>query len=199
MSGNARSEMHGASVDNKPKRVGIRSRFATEGGSIMFSRQSVKGSAAGALGVLLLLASSAPLLGQAAAAASAPIDAAAAHHRRDATEYVEARISELHKKLRITTEQEPQFKAYADVMRSNAGAMQALFQERAQSTGPSGTDNASNRLHWYAKLTAAHAEAVAKLVPAFDALYQSLSDQQKKIADETFERLRQRRAPHRTG
>ena len=167
----------------------------------MTSRYSVKGLAVGAFGVLFLLGNSAPLSAQGApvSSSSAPMETAAAHHSRNATEYVEARITELHKKLRITTEQEPQFKAYADVMRSNAAAMQALFQERAQGTGTSGADNASNRLHWYAKLTAAHADAIAKLVPVFDALYQSLSDQQKKTADETFERLRQRRAPHRAG
>ena len=56
-------------------------------------------------------------------------------------------------------------------MRSNAATMQSLFQERAQSTGPNTVDNADNRLHWYAKLTSAHADAVDKLVPVFDSLY----------------------------
>jgi len=120
------------------------------------------------------------------------------HHPRSAAEFVDARISELHKKLQITAAQEAQFKAYADVMRSNAAAMQVLFQERAPSTGPSAVDNADNRLHWYAKLTAAHAEAVGKLVPVFDTLYQSLSDQQKKIADGLFrQQLQQRRPAHK--
>jgi hypothetical protein len=115
-----------------------------------------------------------------------------------AIDRVEASISEMHKTLQITADQEPQFKAYADVMRSNAVAMQALFEERAKSTGPSATDTAANRLHWYARLTAAHAEAVNKLVPVFDALYQSLSDKQKKIADAVFQKnLQQRRSPRR--
>jgi periplasmic protein CpxP/Spy len=108
---------------------------------------------------------------------------------------VEARISELHKQLQITPAEEPQFKAYADVMRSNAQMMQTLFQQRAQN--PDRT--AVGQLRWYAKLTAAHAEAVSKLVAPFEALYQSMSDQQKKVADTVFAELRQRPTPHRAG
>jgi periplasmic protein CpxP/Spy len=108
---------------------------------------------------------------------------------------VEARISELHEQLHITPAQESLFRAYADVMRDNAQAMHALFQQRAQDTDTS----AVSRLRWYAQLTAAHAEAVGKLVPVFEALYQSMSDKQKKAADAVFQQLRQRRAPRRAG
>jgi periplasmic protein CpxP/Spy len=115
--------------------------------------------------------------------------------RRGPIALVEARITALHKELGITEAEEPQFKAYADVMRSNAQAMQLLFQERAQS--PDRT--AIGELRWYAKLTAAHAEAVGKLVPVFDALYQSMSDKQKRVADVVFAELRQRPARRRAG
>jgi periplasmic protein CpxP/Spy len=108
---------------------------------------------------------------------------------------VEARISELHKQLQITSAEEPQFKAYADVMRQNAETMQSLFAQRAQNPDRS----AIGQLRWYAKLTAAHAEAVSKLVAPFEVLYQSLSDQQKKVADTVFAELRQRPTPHRAG
>ena len=121
--------------------------------------------------------------------------AAAAPAQRGPAEHVEARIADLHKKLHITTDQEPQFKAYADVLRSNAQAMQDLFQQRAQAP----SENADDRLHWYAKLSAAHADAVNKLVPPFDALYQSLSDKQKKAADAEFGQIKQRRPAHRHG
>jgi periplasmic protein CpxP/Spy len=106
---------------------------------------------------------------------------------------VEARIPELHKQLQITPAEEPQFKAYADVMRSNAQTMQTLFQQRAQNPDRS----AIGMLRWYAKLTAAHAEAVSKLLPMFDALYQSMSAEQKKVADAVFAQLRQRPPPRR--
>ena len=120
------------------------------------------------------------------------------HAPPSAIDRVEASISEMHKALHIAADQEPQFNAYADVIRSNAATMQALIQERAKSTVPSASDTAVSRLQWYARLTAAHAEAVSKLVPVFEALYQSLSDQQKKIADAVFQKnLQQRRSPHR--
>jgi hypothetical protein len=106
---------------------------------------------------------------------------------------VESRISELHDQFHITPAQEPQFKAYADAMRSNAQAMRALFQERAQS--PDTT--AIGELRWYARLTTAHGEALTKLLPVFDTLYQSMSDQQKKAADKVFAQLQQRRSPAR--
>jgi periplasmic protein CpxP/Spy len=104
---------------------------------------------------------------------------------------VETRITELHSQFQITPAQEPLFKAYADVMRSNAQGMEALFQERAKSTDTS----AIGQLRWYTRLTTAHGEALSKLVPAFDALYQSMSDPQKKAADKVFAQLRQRQQP----
>ncbi len=116
-------------------------------------------------------------------------------HPADPVKDVEARITDLHKRLAITADQEPQFKAYADVLRSNAQAMHDLFQQRAQASGA----NAVDRLHWYAKLTSAHADAVNKLVPPFEALYQSLSDTQKKAADVEFGQIRQRRPAHKAG
>jgi hypothetical protein len=106
---------------------------------------------------------------------------------------VEARITDLHRSLTITLAQEPQFKAYADVMRDNAQTMQALFQERAKETDMS----APARLRWVARLTRAHADDLYKLIPVFEALYQSLSDKQKKAADAVFEEIRQRRAARR--
>jgi periplasmic protein CpxP/Spy len=108
-----------------------------------------------------------------------------------ASSHVEIRIAELHDQLHIAPAQEAQFKAYADVMRSNAQAMEALFQERAQN--PDMT--AIGELYWYARLTTAHGEALNKLVPVFETLYRSMSDQQKKVADKVFGKLQQRRMP----
>ena len=107
--------------------------------------------------------------------------------------HVDARIATLHKQLQITAAQEPQFKAFADVMRSNAQAMNALFQERSRSTD----NTAVTRLRWYAQLTEAHAEALKKLVPVFDALYQGLSEKQKATANTVFDEIRVRRPAHK--
>lgn len=108
--------------------------------------------------------------------------------------HVEARISKLHKELHITAAQDPQFKAFADVMRSNAQAMHALFQQRGQSAD----NTAVAHLRWYAQLTAAHADALNKLLPVFEALYQSMSEKQKETANKVFEGIGVRRPPHRT-
>jgi protein CpxP len=137
----------------------------------------------------------APSAANTAGQAARPSGAPAAQTAHGPAERVEARISELHQKLHISPAQESQFKAFADVMRSNAQTMQGLFQQRAQSTDMS----AVARLRWYAQLTTAHGEAVTKLVPVFEALYQSMADAQKKDADAVFEELRQRRAARRAG
>lgn len=106
---------------------------------------------------------------------------------------VESRIADLYRRLLITPAQEPQFKAYADVMRANAQTIQSLFDERAKETDMS----AVGRLRWVARLTRAHADNLEKLVAVFEALYQTLSDQQKKAADTTFEEIGQRRPAQR--
>jgi periplasmic protein CpxP/Spy len=168
----------------------------------MTRNQALKFAILGALSALALMTSSASLFAQSAATAPTQkphfAETNRPHSPHSAMEHVEARIAELHNKLRITPDQEPQFKAYADVTRTNAQAMDSLFEEREQSTGTKTAEPADKRLHWYARLTAAHAEAVNKLVPVFDALYQSLSDEQKKTADALFRHeLQQRRMPRR--
>jgi len=72
-------------------------------------------------------------------------------------------------------------------MRANSKAMQDLFEQRAQHRDRSAT----GMMHWYAQLAAAHADDMNKLVPVFDALYGSLSPDQKKAADKEFQTLRQ--------
>jgi hypothetical protein len=78
-------------------------------------------------------------------------------------------------------------------MRANAQTMQTLFDERSKEADVS----AVARLRWVARLTGAHAENLNKLVPVFEALYQILSNQQKKAADTVFEEIRQRRTARR--
>ncbi len=139
----------------------------------------------------LLLAQAAPAPAAPGAASPAPQAPTQTAQPGGPVARVEARITELHGQFQITPAQEPLFKAYADVLRSNAQSMEALFQERAKSTDTT----AIGQLRWYSRLTTAHGEALAKLVPVFDTLYQSLSDQQKKAADKVFAQLRQRRPP----
>lgn len=98
-------------------------------------------------------------------------------------EDVEARIKELHRQLRITTEQEPAWNDVAQVMRDNAKRMLDLRKER---TGKETSLNAIEALQSYAEVIDAHAEGIHKFIPVFQKLYDGMSDEQKKIADAVF-------------
>ncbi|MEM5317871.1 Spy/CpxP family protein refolding chaperone [Paraburkholderia sp. JHI869] len=122
--------------------------------------------------------SAAPAASATAAAASSADVRAAQHQQR-----VEERITWLHTQLKITPEQEPQWKAFADVMRSNGETMASLFKQRAESES---SRNALDDMKQYAQIAQAHADDMQKLVSAFDPLYTSLSPEQKKLADQAF-------------
>jgi len=118
-----------------------------------------------------------------------PVPAAQLPERFNAE--IELRIAELHRELRITPQQEPLFRAYEEAMRANAQAIHAMFVTRAQATDFS----APARLRWFAQATAARADGINRLIAPFDALYQSLSPEQRLAADRHFERFRLRRMP----
>ena len=96
---------------------------------------------------------------------------------------VEARIKDLHKRLKITDAQKPQWDALAQVMRDNAQAMVDLQKQRVADVQ---SMNAVDVVKSYAEVIQAHADGMKKFIPAFEALYNSLSDAQKKIADSMF-------------
>jgi len=108
---------------------------------------------------------------------------------------VEARIADLHKRLQITADQEAKWKQVADVMRQNAQEVEAAIKDRAQNMK---TMTAVDDLKSYEKIAAVHEDGMKRLIPAFQALYDSMSDAQKKNADSVF-RAQQRRAARATG
>jgi hypothetical protein len=111
-----------------------------------------------------------------AGAASAPVGKAG--HERN----VEDRIAYLHAQLKITPAQESQWKTFADVMRGNGETMGKLFEERKAATNVSALDD----MKQYATIAQAHADGMKRLVDAFEPLYNSMSPEQKKLADVTF-------------
>jgi periplasmic protein CpxP/Spy len=132
---------------------------------------------------LVILASTLAMSGafaQSAAPASAPMAASApaGKHERN----VEDRIAYLHSQLKITSAQETQWNAFADVMRGNAQTMGDLFQQRKAATNQSALDD----MKQYAAISEAHADGMKKLVDAFEPLYSSFSPEQKTLADTTF-------------
>jgi uncharacterized membrane protein YfbV (UPF0208 family) len=102
---------------------------------------------------------------------------------KNAEERVERRIKGLHAQLRITPTEQPQWDQFAEVMRQNARDMDQAFIQRAQQFE---TMNAVQNMQSYEQLAEEHAQHVQKLVPAFQALYDAMPDQQKQLADQVF-------------
>ena len=96
---------------------------------------------------------------------------------------VEARIKELHNRLHITAAQQTQWDNLVQVMRDNAKAMIDLQKQRAKDVK---SMTAVDAVKSYAAVIEAHEAGMSKFVPAFEALYNSMSDAQKKIADSMF-------------
>jgi hypothetical protein len=96
---------------------------------------------------------------------------------------VETHIRDLHKKLQITDAQKPQWDALAQVMRDNAQKMVDLEKRRvADAKSMTAVDVVKS----YAEVIDAHEDGMKKFIPAFEDLYNSMSDSQKKIADSLF-------------
>ena len=96
---------------------------------------------------------------------------------------VDQRIRGLQSQLGITEAQMPLWTAFAQAMRENAAATDALFTQRA---GAVATMNAPDNMHSYAQIARAYADNTERLATAFDSLYASLSDTQKQAADTLF-------------
>jgi periplasmic protein CpxP/Spy len=93
---------------------------------------------------------------------------------------IAARIEYLHDRLRITPDQEPLWDVVAQTIRDNALDIAPLLKERLR-TKTNGS--ALDVLHSYEVLGEAQLDSLKKFIAAFDSLYASLSESQKKIAD----------------
>ncbi|HEY3917414.1 MAG TPA: Spy/CpxP family protein refolding chaperone [Stellaceae bacterium] len=98
---------------------------------------------------------------------------------------VEARITQLHKQLKITQAEESDWNNVAQDMRDNAHDMSTLIQDR-DNTASSKPMNAVDNLKNYEKIADAHADGLKKIVPDFETLYNAMSPAQQKTADHVF-------------
>ena len=119
----------------------------------------------------------------AAPVASAKTPAAKPHHHHQAVDPVEARIKKMQKKLHVTAAQTEQWNAVAQAMRNNAKSMHDVVMEKRKSNK---TMTAVEDLKAYQHIAETHAEGIKKLTAAFEPFYASLSDKQKKAADDAF-------------
>ena len=124
-----------------------------------------------------------------AQAAATPASATAADMKG---ETVEQRITTLHAELKITPAEEAQWNNVAQAMRENASAMEKLVA--ANRTTPPQSMTAVQDLQSYQKFAQAHVDGLKNLTSAFSSLYDSMSDPQKKNADQVFANFR-REAP----
>ncbi len=98
-------------------------------------------------------------------------------------DHIETRIKKLHADLKITPAQETLWSSVAQVMRENHKEMEGLTKAREKSAK---TMTAVEDLKSYSEIISAHAAGLKKFIPPFEALYASMSDEQKKNADMIF-------------
>ena len=114
-----------------------------------------------------------------------PSLAASAKGKATPSDSVEARIKAMHGSLHITSAQESLWNNVAQAMRENAKAMADIRKARAEHAPAL---NAVDELKSYATVIEAHEDGLHKFIPVFQALYESMSDAQKKTADAEFRR-----------
>lgn len=93
---------------------------------------------------------------------------------------LEKRIAALRDQLAITGAQRKPWRDFAAVMRTNEAQLYSAVARRA---GRIRTGNALENLRLYGLVAAVHAANVQRLLGAFQPLYDTLSERQRKIAD----------------
>jgi hypothetical protein len=107
---------------------------------------------------------------------------------------VEKRITDMHRELQVTPAESSQWDQFAQVMRDNAKEIDQAYKDRADKLD---SMSAVDNMQSYAQIEQLRAQQVQKLVPAFQTLYASLSDQQKQRADALFRNQAAREQAHR--
>jgi hypothetical protein len=149
---------------------------------------------AGALAAGLLAAAAPAVIAQTAAppAPGAQRPAPHAAMRMAPNHRIDGRVAFLKAELKITDAQAPAFEAFAKVLRQNAAEMAAIaekrHEQRAQQPQLPGQDRpgptAIERLERRAEMSKAMAAQNQRYLDAFKPLYNQLSAEQKKTADE---------------
>src|ERR1700719_3175744 len=98
---------------------------------------------------------------------------------------VQQRITELHASLKITPAEETQWNGVAQAMHENAAAVDKLVATN-RTTLPQNL-SAVQELQTYQQLAQAQVDGLENLTAAFSTLYNVMSDDQKKLADQVFQ------------
>jgi hypothetical protein len=116
----------------------------------------------------------------------APGTAAPARERPLPSRHIEGRIAFMRAELKITDAQQAQWERVVAAMRDSARQMDQMAQQLRAQRGQ--TQSAVDRLDQRARFTATRAGTDKAFADAFKPLYASFSDDQKKSADDLFER-----------
>jgi protein CpxP len=119
-----------------------------------------------------------PAAGSSAPAAKEP----ASRHGKEGPG-IDALIDHLHDSFKITPQQETLWQNVAKVMRENAQTLSNLAKARSEHAK---TATAVDDLKSYAEISEAHATGTKRLIKVFQALYDSMSPEQKSAADAEF-------------
>jgi periplasmic protein CpxP/Spy len=95
---------------------------------------------------------------------------------------IDAQIADLRQRLHITPAQQTQFDALVQAMRQNAETMTKLAAQQPQGGKP----NAVDATREGQRMAQAEADALGRMLPPLEALYGTLSEQQKRVADQLF-------------
>ena len=106
--------------------------------------------------------------------------------RGDFAARAEARIAYVKAALKITPAQQAAFDHYAQVIRDNAAATQKSFEDMRNRRGQNNdqTTSAIDRIEQRAKMAQMRDQQQQAYLAAFRPLYESLSADQKKVADD---------------
>ena len=105
------------------------------------------------------------------------------------TSGVEQQITRLHAELKITPDQESKWNPVAQAMRDNAANLEKLISQKQQQGATNMT--AVDDLETNQQFVQAHLDGLKGFTSAFKSLYDSMSDQQKKTADQIFAKMNQ--------
>ncbi|HEV2161623.1 MAG TPA: Spy/CpxP family protein refolding chaperone [Stellaceae bacterium] len=100
-------------------------------------------------------------------------------HHRSAEQFVAGRIAFLKAELKITPQQEAQWSKVAEAMRVNAKAIDAARAQKVE-----GPQTAVQALEGRSRFAETMAKNTERMLTAFRPLYQNLSPDQQKMADE---------------
>jgi hypothetical protein len=160
----------------KQERAGVTGRPRLIGAAVLRA-------AVGAVALLLLQSGLTVARAQSGPAVQATAPSANAAGKDGAVSGVEEMIAHLHESFHITPAQEPLWEKVAKVMRDNAAELTELAKGRLQSAERM---TAVDDLKSYAHISEVHAQGTQRLIPVFQALYESMSMQQKQQADREF-------------